>query len=101
MEPDGLLKPSIWFVGEVPTQRLRGPVLVELETTDQSSRVGKSTIARSPRSHGTSLVDGRHKHLGSDRLAIIIFVVDPFWKSDAFTIHIMERHLCEKVMDTV
>jgi hypothetical protein len=41
MEPDGLLKPSIWFVGEVPTQSLRGPVLVELETTDQSSRVGK------------------------------------------------------------
>ena len=41
MEPDGLLEPSIWFVGEVPTQRLGGPVLVELESTDQSSRDGK------------------------------------------------------------
>ena len=41
MEPDGFIKVSIWFAGEVPIERFGGPVLVELETADQSSRVGK------------------------------------------------------------
>ena len=41
MEPDGFIKPSIRFAGEIPIQRFGGPVLVELKAADQSSRVGK------------------------------------------------------------
>lgn len=41
MEPDGFIKPSIRFAGEIPIQCFGGSVLVKLEAADQSSRVGK------------------------------------------------------------
>ena len=34
MEPDGFIKPSIRFAGEIPIERFGGPVLVKLKTAD-------------------------------------------------------------------
>ena len=63
---------------------------MELETADQSSRVGKFNH-RKKAVITMANVNGGHEHLGGDRLAIIVLVVDSFGKDDTLAFYVMER----------